>query len=239
MINGGAGWGDGAVRNAPIGCIVPSPNGRYLLASTLDAAGSLRLWDAVKGRVVRSYAGRRGSRYCAFAAFADAEGTSYVVCGSEDGSVMAWDLRGGEVAQRIPGSDAAWTNVVGDESEAKRRRGDDAGGGGREGNGNGDGEGGATGSPGTPGRDEEDGDAEIGRARPARGRRAGKEGGKGRLRRRRRIPTGTTTRWSGWTFTATGSSRRRGWSATGASRSGRRRSTASARARRERERRRD
>ena len=48
VINGGAGWGDGAVRNAPIGCIVPSPNGRYLLASTLDAAGSLRLWDAVK-----------------------------------------------------------------------------------------------------------------------------------------------------------------------------------------------
>ena len=178
VINGGAGWGDGAVRNAPIGCIVPSPNGRYLLASTLDAAGSLRLWDAVKGRVVRSYAGRRGSRYCAFAAFADAEGTSYVVCGSEDGSVMAWDLRGGEVAQRIPGSDAAWTNVVGDESEAKRRRGDDAGGGGRAGRGRGDGEGGATGSPGTPGRDEEDGDAGNRLpARPARGRRAGKEGG--------------------------------------------------------------
>ncbi len=176
VINGGAGWGDGAVRNAPIGCIVPSPNGRYLLASTLDAAGSLRLWDAVKGRVVRSYAGRRGSRYCAFAAFADAEGTSYVVCGSEDGSVMAWDLRGGEVAQRIPGSDAAWTNVVGDESEAKRRRGDDAGGG-REGDGdgNGDGEGGATGSPGTPGRDEEDGDAGNRAGAPGEG----KEGGKG------------------------------------------------------------
>ena len=119
VINGGAGWGDGAARNAPIGCVVPSPNGRYLLASTLDAAGSLRLWDAVGGRVVRSYAGRRGSRYCAFAAFADAEGTSYVVCGSEDGSVMAWDLRGGEVAQAIPGSDAAWKTRTRRESDAR------------------------------------------------------------------------------------------------------------------------
>ena len=161
VINGGAGWGDGSYRNAPIGCIVPSTNGRYLLASTLDAHGSLRLWDAVKGRVVRTYAGRRGSRYCAFAAFADAEGTSYAVCGSEDGSVMAWDLRTGEVAQRIPGSDAAWTNVVGDErtkAEAEKRRG------GSEKAENtakldGDGIEPATGSPGTPGRDEEDGDA--------------------------------------------------------------------------------
>ena len=123
VINGGAGWGDGAVRNAPIGCIVPSPNGRYLLASTLDAAGSLRLWDAVKGRVVRSYAGRRGSRYCAFAAFADAEGTSYVVCGSEDGSVMAWDLRGGEVAQRIPDRTRRGRTSS---AMSRRRRGDGA-----------------------------------------------------------------------------------------------------------------
>ena len=176
VINGGAGWGDGAARNAPIGCVVPSPNGRYLLASTLDAAGSLRLWDAVGGRVVRSYEGRRGSRYCAFAAFADADGTSYAVCGSEDGSVLAWDLRTGEVAQRIPGSDAAWQNARQDAKAAreeakagKRPRGGEEGGDGA------DGEGGATGSPGTPGRDEEDGE----RGNDAGGGGEGREGNDG------------------------------------------------------------
>ena len=194
VINGGAGWGDGGARNAPIGCVVPSPNGRYLLASTLDAAGSLRLWDAVGGRVVRSYAGRRGSRYCAFAAFADADGTSYAVCGSEDGSVLAWDLRTGEVAQRIPGSDAAWQNARQDAKAAreeakagKRPRGGEEGGDGA------DGEGGATGSPGTPGRDEEGGE----RGNDAWGGGEGREGKDGGTTERAATPPPPPTDPSG------------------------------------------
>jgi COMPASS component SWD3 len=119
VINGGAGWGDGASRNAPVGAIATSSNGRYLLASTLD--GTVKLWDSRRGRVVRIYRGRKGERYCSFASFAECGGETYAVCGSEDGAVMTWNLQTGEEAQRIAGSMDAWEHVRADEKRAKAK----------------------------------------------------------------------------------------------------------------------
>jgi COMPASS component SWD3 len=120
VINGGAGWGDGASRNAPVGAIATSSNGRYLLASTLD--GTVKLWDSRRGRVVRIYRGRRGERYCSFASFAECGGETYAVCGSEDGAVMTWNLQTGDEAQRIAGSMDAWEHVRADEKRAKAKK---------------------------------------------------------------------------------------------------------------------
>ena len=177
VINGGAGWGDGAVRNAPIGYIVPSPNGRYLLASTL---GRRRVAQAVGRRrrasrqVVRGAAGiailrlrrlrRRGRDVVrgvrVGGRVGDGVGSAHRGGGAEDPRV------GRGVAKRATRRESGARR-----GDGRRPRGGEEGGDGA------DGEGGATGSPGTPGRDEEDGDAGNGERRARRGEGRG-EGGR-------------------------------------------------------------
>ena len=81
-----------------------SPNGRYILAFTLDSC--VRLWDYVTGACKKTYQGHVNAKFSIGGAFGineDEEG--FIVSGSEDGELLFWDFRSKEIAQRVDGHD--------------------------------------------------------------------------------------------------------------------------------------
>lgn len=84
-----------------------SPNGKYILAWTLDSC--IRLWDYVtgKGRCVKTYQGHKNSKYSlsgAFGVYGTAPYQSaFIASGSEDGSIYLWDCSSKNVMQRLDG----------------------------------------------------------------------------------------------------------------------------------------
>lgn len=103
--------------NPPVTSVCFSPNGRYVLAFSLDSC--VRLWDYIegKGSVRRTYQGHRNERFSIGGCFGFtvAPSTSsaalpgvpmtraYIAGPSEDGSVVLWDVRTKEILQRIEG----------------------------------------------------------------------------------------------------------------------------------------
>lgn len=81
-----------------------TPNGRFVLAWTLD--GCVRLWDYVGGSCVKTYQGHINERYglggC-IGGYGDASGGAFIVSGSEDGTLVAWDAVSKEVLWRGEG----------------------------------------------------------------------------------------------------------------------------------------
>ena len=53
--------------NPPVSHVKFSPNGKYILASTYDS--TLRLWDYLKARVLKTYRGHVNEKYCLFSEF--------------------------------------------------------------------------------------------------------------------------------------------------------------------------
>ncbi|KAK5169031.1 WD domain protein [Saxophila tyrrhenica] len=117
--------------NAAVTSVKFSPNGRYVLAATLDS--NVRLWNYVDGRVVKTYQGHKNVKYSINACFGtyssmaamleeagspdgedegeDGERDSrakkqwaFAAIGSEDGSIVLWDVSSKEMLQRIPGN---------------------------------------------------------------------------------------------------------------------------------------
>ena len=85
-----------------------SPNGEYLLLSTLDSA--VRLWDVGAGKCVKTYVGHVNKGYCAFSTFFSMDGTggqghqhASIVSGSECGKVYLWDLQSRKLDDRLTG----------------------------------------------------------------------------------------------------------------------------------------
>lgn len=77
----------------PISYVRFSPNGKYLLASSLD--GVIRLWDyTTAGKVVKTYSYKGGvaEKYSCSAEFLTAFERPQIVLGSECGKVLFWDL---------------------------------------------------------------------------------------------------------------------------------------------------
>jgi COMPASS component SWD3 len=100
--------------NAPVTCVRFSPNGKYILAWTLDSC--MRLWNYIegKGKCVKTYQGHANSVYSlsgAFGTYGKTKEHAFVASGSEDGSVVMWDVSSKNVLQRLEGHEGAVLSV--------------------------------------------------------------------------------------------------------------------------------
>lgn len=79
-----------------------APNGKFLLASTLDS--TLRLWSHEgAGKALKTYTGHTNTKYCIFTCF----GPDIIVSGSEDNKAYVWDVQSKELMQTLEGHDNA------------------------------------------------------------------------------------------------------------------------------------
>jgi len=111
-----------AEGNPPVGGVRFSPNGRFVLSSTLDS--KMRLYDVSGGhergtfgnerlhnnpqprggKCSKTYAGHVNTKFCAFAAFLSSNPRRQcVVSGSEDGKVYMYDLQSRLITQTLEG----------------------------------------------------------------------------------------------------------------------------------------
>ncbi|OJJ45399.1 hypothetical protein ASPZODRAFT_69717 [Penicilliopsis zonata CBS 506.65] len=92
--------------NPPVTAVKFSPNGKFVLAWTLDDC--VRLWDYVEGRCLKTYQGHINRKYSISGGFGSygAPGitpAAFAVSGSEDGTIICWDVVSKKVFQRIEG----------------------------------------------------------------------------------------------------------------------------------------
>ncbi|PVI00536.1 WD40 repeat-like protein [Periconia macrospinosa] len=92
--------------NAPVTSVIFSPNGKYVLAWTLDS--SVRLWNYIegKGKCVKTYQGHINKTYSLSGAFGTYGSDppheyAFVASGSENGDLIFWDVSSKNVLQRI------------------------------------------------------------------------------------------------------------------------------------------
>ncbi|EDX07562.1 WD repeat-containing protein 5 [Drosophila simulans] len=86
------------VDNIPVGHVKFSPNGRYILSSTLN--NTLRLWNYNKSKCLRIYRGHTNQLYCSNSNFSITGGI-WIVSGSEDNTLCIWNLQTRELVQKI------------------------------------------------------------------------------------------------------------------------------------------
>lgn len=79
-----------------------SPNGKYILASTLD--NTIRLWNYYTGKCLKTYTGHTNDKYCCIGSFS-VTGGKWIVSGSEDNSILIWNLQTKEIVQTMVGHD--------------------------------------------------------------------------------------------------------------------------------------
>ncbi|CAI5506127.1 unnamed protein product [Closterium sp. Naga37s-1] len=84
----------------PINCIAMSHDANCLLAASLHS--TLRLLDRQSGEILNEYRGHVNEHYKLEAGLTRDD--AYVVCGSEDGRLVAWDLVEGSVAGQQQGA---------------------------------------------------------------------------------------------------------------------------------------
>ena len=91
--------------NAPVTSVRFSPNGKFVLAWTLDSC--VRLWNYVEGRCVKTYQGHRNENFSLSGAFGVYGGgdQAFVVSGNEDGDIIIWDVVSKNILQHLSGHD--------------------------------------------------------------------------------------------------------------------------------------
>lgn len=92
--------------NPPVTSVKFSPNGKFVLAWTLDDC--VRLWDYVAGRCIKTYQGHANRKYSLTGGFGvygypGIPPDAFAVSGSEDGSILCWDVVSKKILQQIEG----------------------------------------------------------------------------------------------------------------------------------------
>ena len=95
--------------NAPVVSVRFSPNGKFVLAWTVDSC--VRLWNYVDGRCVKTYQGHKNQKYSIGGAFGVHQDEAFIVSGSEDGGIFIWDVTSKEVLQRLDGHEGVVLGV--------------------------------------------------------------------------------------------------------------------------------
>lgn len=102
--------------NPPVTSVCFTPNGRYLLAFSMDSC--IRLWDYVSGSVKKTYQGHENSAFSIGGCFGCVDGeNAFVVAASEDGDIVLWDVKTKAIVQRIDKAHDGvcfWVDVKGD-----------------------------------------------------------------------------------------------------------------------------
>eukprot|EP01080_Neovahlkampfia_damariscottae_P005079 gene5079-8679_t len=83
--------------NISVGFSEFSPNGKYILATSLDSM--IYLLDYVSCKRVKKFKGHLNQKFCIFCCFCD----EYIISGSEDNFIYIWDIQTKEVLQKISG----------------------------------------------------------------------------------------------------------------------------------------
>lgn len=99
--------------NPPATCVKFSPNGKYVLAWTLD--GCIRMWSYVESRVVKTFQGHVNDKFSLSGCFGTYgprnvtydQPLCFAVSGSEDGSILFWDIVSKQILQRLNGHSGA------------------------------------------------------------------------------------------------------------------------------------
>ena len=92
----------------PVTCVSLSNDGNCLLASCLDS--TIRLIEKDSGGLLNQYRGHKNEAYPLSSCLSSCD--AYVLSGSEDGKVYAWDLVEGTVVQRLDGHTKTVSSVA-------------------------------------------------------------------------------------------------------------------------------
>lgn len=86
----------------PISHATMSPNGKYLLMSTLDS--TLTMWDYKigQGRIIKTYQGHLNKDYCVMSCLSTVNG-KWVLSGSEDNQLYMWELNSCQIVGKLSG----------------------------------------------------------------------------------------------------------------------------------------
>lgn len=87
--------------NPPVTSVCFSPNGRFVLAHSMDSC--LRLWDYVSGTVKKTYQGHVNKGFSIGGCFGTIDGEAFIASASEDGGIVMWDVKSKQIVQRIEG----------------------------------------------------------------------------------------------------------------------------------------
>lgn len=113
------------VRSAPNSFLLPwprppfhssvtkfTPNGKYVLASTLD--GRIRLWSPEDNLKVKEYSGHSNTQFCVAASMLTCPRTRHtqVVSGGEDGNICVWDLQSCRMTKVLRGHSGEFCSDV-------------------------------------------------------------------------------------------------------------------------------